>query len=430
MPQTHKHASDPQTCVGFSRRVLSSGSLDRAGTIIFMLGYLDHAASSPMSDECLHAMMPWLTGGFGNPSGSHAIARAARTAIEDARDVVADCLGARPGEVVFTGGGTEALNLAIAGATHRRFSQPVANVGFATAVMTAVMTSAIEHDAVRNAAAARVLVGDTHLDIRVDSHGVVDLAAFEEQLSAMDSSAIRLVAVMAVNNEIGTVQPIPQIVDLLGRHAPTALLLCDAVQGAVWIDVASHCTGSDLLVISAHKFGGPQGVGALVVRPNVALTAQIHGGGQEQERRSGTQNVAGIVGMAAALQATVSGRKEMIQRVSAMRDRLVDGLLTQISGAIETSPRSVKVAGNAHICVPGIESESLLVLLDDGGVCASAGSACASGAIHTSPVLQAMGVSQTLAEGALRLTLGDTTTDADIDLALNIVPEAVARLRN
>jgi cysteine desulfurase len=389
-----------------------------------VLGYLDHAASSPMSAECRDAMMPWLTGAFGNPSGSHAIARAARAAIEDARDVVAGCLGARPGEVVFTGGGTEALNLAIAGATHRRFAQVGANQpGGST-----ILTSAIEHDAVRNAA-ARVL-GDTHLDIRVDSHGVVDLAAFEEQLHTVNSSAVRLVAVMAVNNEIGTIQPIPQIVDAVRRLAPTALLLCDSVQGAVWIDVASHCCAADLLVISAHKFGGPQGVGALVVRPNVALTAQVHGGGQEQERRSGTQNVAGIVGMAAALQATVSGRTEMTRRVSAMRDRLVDGLLAQISGAIETSPRSVKVAGNAHICVPGIESESLLVLLDDGGVCASAGSACASGAIHTSPVLQAMGVSQTLAEGALRLTLGDTTIDADIDLVLKIVPEAVARLRN
>jgi cysteine desulfurase len=368
-------------------------------------------------------MLPWIGGAFGNPSGSHSIARAARTAIEDARDVIADCLGAKPGEVVFTGGGTEALNLAVVGAAHRRF-QPASS--------TAIFTSAIEHDAVRNAAAARVAFGETHHEIPVDGDGVVDLAAMEEMLTRAnaDGTAVRLVAVMAVNNEIGTIQPIPHLVELVRAHTVDALVLTDSVQGVVWIDAASHCRSADLVAISAHKFGGPQGVGALIVRANVALAAQLHGGGQEQERRSGTQNVAGIVGMAAALADTTATRETMIARVALLRNRLVDGLLAAIDGAVETSHRSVKTAGNAHICIPGIESESLLILLDDDGVCASAGSACASGAIHTSPVLQAMKVRQDLAEGALRLTLGAASTDADIDLALKSVPEAVARLRN
>ncbi len=389
-----------------------------------MIAYLDHAASSPMSAVCQDAMLPWLGQRFGNPSGSHSIARAARAAIEDARDVVAACLGAKPGEVVFTGGGTEALNLAVFGAQHRRFVSERAS--------RVVLTSAIEHDAVRNAGAAVSSLGEVHEQIPVDHHGVVDLTALEAILlrSAEEGRSIRVVAVMAVNNEIGTVQPIPRIAELVRAHSSKSLLLCDAVQGAVWIDAATHCVSADLVAISAHKFGGPQGVGALIVRPNVALTAQLHGGGQEQERRSGTQNVAGIVGMAAALAETTANRESMAARVRPLRDRLVDGLLGAIDGAIETSPRTVKTAGNAHICIPGVESESLLVLLDDVGVCASAGSACASGAIHTSPVLQAMGIAQTLAEGALRLTLGATTSTADIDLALKSVPDAVARLRN
>jgi cysteine desulfurase len=389
-----------------------------------VLAYLDHAASTPMSAACRDAMSPWLGTLFGNPSGSHSVARAARTAIEDARDVVAACLGAKPGEVVFTGGGTEALNLAVFGARHRK------NMSARTDEL--VFTSAIEHDAVRNAAAALVAAGALHREIAVDHEGVVEidlLASMCTEVAGV-TDRLRLVAVMAVNNEIGTIQPISDIAELVRAHMPHTVLLCDAVQGAVWVNAATHCASADLVAISAHKFGGPQGVGALIVRPNVALTAQLHGGGQEQERRSGTQNVAGIVGMAAALAETTATHQAMIARVGLLRDRLVDGLLAAIDGAIETSPRSVKSAGNAHICIPGVESESLLVLLDDAGICASAGSACASGALHTSPVLQAMGVDQKLAEGALRLTLGSTTTDAEIDLALKAVPEAVARLRS
>ncbi len=377
-----------------------------------MIGYLDHAASSPMSDACRDAMMPWLTGRFGNPSGSHAIARAARTAIEDARDQVAALLGGQAREIVFTGGGTEAINLAITGTA----VGPTAGV---------IITSAIEHDAVREAARARVAFGETPIVAPVDHNGVLDVPAFGSLLT-MD---VRLVAVMAVNNEVGTVQPIADVVSLTRTHTKGALVLVDAVQGAVWVNVAKHCAGADLLVISGHKFGGPQGVGALLVREGTSIGPILHGGGQERERRSGTQNVAGIVGLAAALQAAHDDRAAMIARIEPLRDRLVDGLLAGIPDAVETSQRHSKVAGNAHICVPGVESESLLILLDDGQICASAGSACASGAIHTSPVLQAMGVPVATAEGALRLTLGATSTAADVDRALQVIPGAVATLR-
>jgi cysteine desulfurase len=357
-------------------------------------------------------MMPWLTGRFGNPSGSHAVARAARTAIEDARDQVAELLGGQPREIVFTGGGTEAINLAISGTA-------VANQP------GTIITSAVEHDAVREAAVARVALGEVHAVASVDHNGVLDLL----QLTELLNNDVRVVAVMAVNNEVGSIQPIAEVIALTRTHTNGALVLVDAVQGAVWLDVATHCASADLLVISGHKFGGPQGVGALLVKEGTRIGPILHGGGQERERRSGTQNVAGIVGLAAALQAAHDDRAALVSRVTPLRDRLVDGLLKAIPEASETSERHTKVAGNAHICVAGVESESLLVLLDDGGVCASAGSACASGAIHTSPVLQAMGVGAGRAEGALRMTLGETTTSDDVDRALSVVPVAVDRLR-
>jgi cysteine desulfurase len=365
-----------------------------------------------MSVACRDAMLPWLEGRFGNPSGSHRIARAARTAIEEARDQLAAVMGAQPREVVFTGGGTEAINLAVRGTANLQEGTP-----------RRIITSAIEHDAVREAAQAQTAEGEVHERIGVDNNGVIDLDALAGQLDR----SVRLVATMAVNNEVGTIQPINDVVELVRTHTD-ALLLVDAVQGAVWLDLRT-LAAVDLMVISGHKFGGPQGVGALRIKEGVTIGPIIHGGGQERERRSGTQNVAGIVGMAAALAAADAEREAMIRRVRPLRDRLVDGILELVSGAKETSDRTTKVAGNAHVCIPGVESESLLVLLDDAGICASAGSACASGAIHISPVLQAMGCDETLAQGALRLTLGSTTNDSDIDRALVAIPDAVARLR-
>ncbi len=384
--------------------------------------YLDHAATTPLRPEARAAMLEWMGDRFGNPSGSHTPSRAARQAIDEARDVVAAALGASAREIVFTGGGTEALNLALSGSIGARESAS------RTGGDLTVLTSAIEHDAVRNAAQAMARHGRiTHCHIPVSRYGIIDLDALRTQLI---EGPVDLVAVMAVNNEVGTVQPIGEVVALVRQHAPGAVVVVDAVQGAAWIDMAVAGAGADLIAISAHKFGGPQGVGALVVREGTTIEALLHGGGQERERRSGTQNVAAIMGMAAALQTTIDKRSDDVARIEQLRNRLVDGLVSAISGCTETVPRAHKVAGNAHVCIEGVESESLLVLLDDDGVYASAGSACASGAIHISPVLEAMGITPSLALGSLRLTLGPTTTDDEVDLALNVVPAAVARLRN
>lgn len=380
---------------------------DRRRSLVVVPAYLDHAATTPLRPEARRAMAPYLDGRFGNPSGSHAVARAARRAVDDARDEVAAALGCAPGEVVFTSGGTEADNLALAGSVAARPGR--------------VVCSAVEHHAVLHTAAA---LGGTV--VPVGSDGVVDLDALEAALAAGEVS---VVSVMLANNEVGTVQPLAQVVGLVRRRAPAAQVHTDAVQAFGWLDVAALAGGADLVAVSAHKFGGPQGVGALAVRAPASLRPLVHGGGQERGRRSGTHNVAGIVGMAAAMTATVAARAEEVARVAARRDRLADGLLAAVPGTVETAPRPGRVAGNCHLRFEGVESEALLVLLDEAGVCAAAGSACASGAVEPSHVLTAMGVPRHAALGSLRLSLGPTTTDADVDLALAAVPAAVARLR-
>ncbi len=359
-------------------------------------------------------MLPWLGERFGNPSGSHAVARAARQAIDEARDVVAEALGAQPGEIVFTGGGTEADNLAIAGvaAAHRDASPP--------------LCSAVEHHAVLHACTA--LGGAT---VPVDPAGRIRLDALEEALAAATNAghAPAVVSVMLANNEVGVIEPLEDVIDLVRRLSPGTAVHTDAVQAFPWLDVATFAAAADLVAISAHKFGGPQGVGALVVREGVSLQPLLHGGGQERDRRSGTHNVAGIVGMAAAMAATVEAREATVARVAVLRDRLANGLLAAVPGAHETGDRSTKIAGNCHVRFPGVESEALLVLLDDAGICASAGSACTSGAIEPSHVLLAMGIERDDALTSIRFSLGVTTGESDVDLALKVVPDAVARLR-
>jgi cysteine desulfurase len=236
--------------------------------------------------------------------------------------------------------------------------------------------------------------------------------------------------VMLVNNEVGTIQPLSEVAGVVRRHARHAVLHTDAVQAFPWLDVAAAAAPADLIAVSGHKFGGPQGVGVLAVRNQVTLNPIIHGGGQERDRRSGTHNVAGIVGIAAAMQATIDSRAATVARVAPLRDRLADELLATVPGSAETGDRATKIAGNCHLCFDGIESEALLLLLDDAGVCASAGSACASGAMEPSHVLTAMGLAKAVALGSLRLSLGTTTTEADVDLALKAIPDAVARLRS
>jgi cysteine desulfurase len=234
---------------------------------------------------------------------------------------------------------------------------------------------------------------------------------------------------MAVNNEVGTVTDLAAVSALVRRSAPQAVLHTDAVQAPSWLDLRAISPHVDAMSFSAHKFGGPKGVGVLTVREGVSIRSLIMGGGQERERRSGTHNVAGIVALAAALAETDAQRPAENVRLEALRDRLVDELSAAVDGVIETVARDRKVAGSAHVCLEGIESESMLFLLDEAEMCASAASACASGAMEPSHVLAAMGVGRELAAGSLRLTLGHTTTAADVDRAVDVVADSVRRLR-
>jgi cysteine desulfurase len=369
------------------------------------VAYLDHAATTPLCPEARRAMLPWLSGRFGNPSGSHSVARAACKAIDEARDVVAAVLGTVPGDVVFTASGTEAANLAVLGASR-------ANPG-------AVVVSAIEHHCVlRSAQAAARSVGAPLRVVGAGADGVVDLGA----LGAALGPPVMVVSVQLVNNEVGTLQP-------WDRRAPGAVLHTDAVQAVAWYDIARLAAGADMVSISAHKFGGPQGAGALAFRRPVEIEPLVHGGPQERERRAGTHNVAAIVGMAAALEAAARDRAGASERVRRLRDKLCRGLLAGIPEAHETAPGQEKAPGHCHLVIEGVDSEALLVLLDRHGLAASAGSACASGAVEPSHVLTAMGWPAERARGALRLTLGHTSTEADVDHALRVVPAAVAHLR-
>ncbi len=382
--------------------------------------YLDHAATSPLRPEALAAVLEHLSGQDGNPSGGHTEARLARRALDDARDRVAALLGAEPGEVIFTSGGTEADNLAVFGAWEGlgdRGRPPPA----------AVVCTAIEHHAVLHACRALARRTRTELrEVRPGKDGVVD----PDRLAEACTPEVGLVSVMTVNNEIGTVQPIAQLSQVVRSRSPHAVLHTDAVQAVPWLDVAEVTAPVDLVAVSAHKFGGPKGTGALLARNGIGLRAQVHGGGQERERRSGTQDVAGAVGMAAALAATHVGRPADSARITALRNRLADGLTTTVPGATETGARADRVAGILHLRIDRIEGEALVVLLDEAGVAASAGAACSSGAVEPSHVLEALGCTPEEARSGIRFSLGRTTTDDDVDRALEVVPDAVARLRD
>jgi cysteine desulfurase len=381
------------------------------------LAYLDHAATTPMRPEAVAAMQPFLAGTFGNPSGGHALARRAKTALEEAREQVADGLGCAPAEVVFTAGGTEADNLAVKGA---------ARAARARGVGDRVVTTAFEHKGVL--ASCERLAGEGFA-VRyavVGPGGVVDLAS----LAAVLDERTAVVSVMLVNNEVGTIQPLAEVAALVRERAPRAVLHTDAVQAVPWLDVAEAAAPADLVAVSAHKFGGPKGVGALVVRGGTGLQPLIEGGGQERGLRSGTSNVAGAVAMAAALRATTEQREHDVRRVAALRDRLLDGLRARIPDLFENGEHACKVAGNCHVGFPGVEAEALLVALDQAGVCAAAGSSCSSGATEPSHVLEAMGLTRADALASIRLSMGFASGAADVDRALDVIPAAVGRLRD
>ena len=379
--------------------------------------YFDNAATAPLRAEVRTAMDEVHAAALGNPTGSHPPAQRARRLLEDARDEVAAFLGRDPGEIVFTSGGTESDNLAVLG---------VVEAALRDRGEAEVLCSAVEHPAVREPARAAATLGAEVRELPVDAHGVVDLDTLARRLSARTT----LVAVMAANNETGVVQPVPEVVEAVRWRAPQACVFTDAVQAAPFLDLAELTAGADLISLSAHKVGGPVGAGALAVSPRVELLARQYGGGQERERRSGTQDVAGAVGLAAALRQAGSERPLAAPRVAALRDRLGQGLAEAIDGAHRTVPAGVAVLpGHLHLCLRGVEREELLVALGAEGVCASGGSSCASGALEASHVLAAMDVDRGLAAGAVRFTLGYSTSEADVDRALDVVPAVVAALR-
>ena len=383
----------------------------RRPTLVRVSVYLDHAATTPLRPEAFDAMRPWLTTAYGNPSGGHRIAREACRAVDEARDAVAAALGCAPGEVVFTGGGTEADNLAVAG---------VLAAARAKGGPTGAVCSAVEHHAVLHAVEAEG--GHT---VGVDESGRIDLDRLADSMDA----GTALVSVMLANNEVGTIEDLGAVASVVHERAPEAVLHTDAVQAVAWLDVATRAAPAALVSIAAHKFGGPQGTGALVVREGVRLTPLLRGGGQERERRSGTHNVAGIVGMAAALTAAVADRDAAVETVRRRRDRLVAGIGDALGGRLHDAAGAERLPNIAHLRLAGVDSEALLVLLDDEGVCASAGSSCASGAMEPSHVLAAMGVARADARTALRLSLGRTTTDEDVARGIDAVVAGAIRLR-
>jgi cysteine desulfurase len=374
--------------------------------------YFDHAASAPRRDEVSQAMLPWMHGVVGNPSGSHRAARLARKAVEDARDEIASLCGARPGNVVFTAGGTESCSLAVLGVArrHRRLHE-----------RSAVVTSAIEHHAVGDSALMLKAEGITPLTLGVDSEGVADLALLSEFLQRGD---VALVSLMTANNETGVLQPV-NAASALAREAGV-LSHTDAVAAAPWIDLRS--IDADLLSLCAHKIGGPVNAGALVMRGDYPLDALSPGGGQEKGRRGGTVDVAACVGLATALRCVDRERDVTNLRVTALRDQLVAKLIT-LPDCQLTAPQAQKVPGTVHVTFAGVASDELLFLLDLAGVCASAAASCSSGAAVSSHVLAAMGVEADRARGSLRLSFGAETTSDDVGAVVHAIAHAVQRLR-
>jgi cysteine desulfurase len=382
-----------------------------------MPAYLDHAASTPMRPEAIAAMLPFLADHPGNPSGSHAASRATKTALEAARETVAEALGARPAEVVFTGGGSEGDNLAIKGAAWAARAR--------AADLDGIVTTGIEHKAVLGACARLEREGFRIARIGATIDGVVDL----DRLAAALDDRTAVASVMLVNNETGIRQPLDEVVELVRARAPRAVVHTDAVQAPQWLDLRVAAAGIDLVAISGHKFGGPKGVGALVVRDGTQLVPLVEGGGHERDLRAGTQNVAGIVALAKALEITDARRGEEVARIAELRDALERGLAELVPAFVVNGDRARRVEGLLNAAFEGVEAETLLVALDQQGIYAASGSACSSGAVDPSHVLLAMGMSRDRALSSVRFSLGYASTRADVDEALSIVPETVAKLR-
>ncbi len=382
--------------------------------------YLDHAATTPVRPDVVDVVAARLRM-LGNPSSLHASGREARKSVEESRETVAAVLGARPSEVVFTSGGTEADNLAVKGLFWaRRAADPR---------RTRILASAVEHHAVLDAVQWLAEAEGASVEwLPVDRLGRVDLAALDAALNR-DPQTVALVTVMWASNEVGTVQPLAGVVE--AARARGVPVHSDAVQAVGQLPVDFAATGLDAMTVSGHKVGGPMGVGALVVRREVELVPVLHGGGQEREVRSGTLDVAAIAGFAAAVDAATAARAEEAPRLASLRDALVASVLAAVPDAVLNGDAGAdgRLPGNVHVSFPGCEGDSLMLLLDARGIECSTGSACSAGVPEPSHVLLAMGVDPLLARGSLRFSLGHTSTEADVDAVAEAIGPVVERAR-
>ena len=375
--------------------------------------YADNAATTRLSATALAAMLPYLTEQYGNPSSLYTLGQTAATALAQARETVARCLHCRPEEIVFTSGGSEADNQAILSAARWGKRQG----------KTHIISTAFEHHAVLHTLQKLEKEGFTVTLLDVHADGRIT----PQQVEAAITQDTCLVTVMYANNEIGTIQPVGEIGAICrARKVP---FHTDAVQAAGHLAIDVGAEQIDMLSLSAHKFHGPKGVGALYVRKGIPLLPLIEGGAQERRKRAGTENVAGIVGLAAALQTACDHLEANAAKVTALRDRLIDGLAA-IPHAALNGDRDHRLPGNVNVCFEGIEGESLLLLLDDRGICASSGSACTSGSLDPSHVLLAIGRPHEVAHGSLRLSLCEENTEAEVDTMLREIPKVVEYLRN
>jgi len=373
--------------------------------------YLDNAATTQIAPEVFEAMTPFLHDDYGNPSSVYSLAGRAASALESARQTISDCIGASPDEIVFTGGGSEADNLAIKGTMWKK---PDGHI----------ITSAIEHHAVLHTCQALEDQGYELTVLPVDSNGLVD----PEDVRRAIRPDTRLVTIMHSNNEVGTVEPMRQIAEI-AREAG-AKMHTDAVQSLGKAPLEVDELGVDMMALSAHKVHGPKGVGALYMRKGFRPLPLIHGGGQEKRLRAGTENVAGIVGFGRAVELLVEEGEESIERVRALRDKLTEGIMGSIPDVVLTGHPDKRLPNLASFCIRYIEGESILLSLDMQDIAASSGSACTSGSLEPSHVLLAMGYPHEIAHGSLRLSLSRYTTEEEIDRVLETLPPIIQRLRD
>ncbi len=375
--------------------------------------YADNAATTPVSKSVLEAMEPFYTKFYGNPSSLYSVGREAKRPLELARETVADCLGALPNEIFFTSGGSEGDNWALKGVAHAQGEKGKKHI----------ITSKFEHHAILHSCEALEKEGFevTYLDVHKD--GLIR----PEELETAIREDTAIVSIMYANNEIGTIQPIAEIGAICRKHG--VIFHTDAVQavGNIHIDVKKQ--NIDLLSLSGHKFHAPKGVGAMYIRKGINMPNLIDGGAQERGRRAGTENVAQIVGLSVALKEACANIDERTERLTKMRDRLIEGAL-KIERSRVNGDRVKRLPGNINMCFEGIEGESLLLMLDLKGVCASSGSACTSGSLDPSHVLLAIGLPHEIAHGSLRLTFSEQNTEEDVDYILEILPKIVDRLRS